>query len=68
MLVYSLDCRRSDRRALQAELIHALTDGPGVVVFEDAFSADVVDHASEAFFAIIEAQRAAGSRSGRPLR
>ena len=54
----------SDRRALQAELIHALTDGPGVVVFEGAYSADVVDRASAAFYAIIEAQRAAGSAAG----
>ena len=54
----------SDRRALQAELIRALTDGPGVVVFEDAFTADVVDRASDAFFAIIEAQRADGSAAG----
>ena len=57
-------CRPSDRRALQAELIRALTDGPGVVVFEGAFATDVVDRASEAFFAIIEAQRAAGSAAG----
>ena len=54
----------SDRQALQAELIHALTDGPGVVVFEDAFAADIVDRASDAFFAIIEAQRAQGSAAG----
>ena len=53
-----------DRRALQAELIHALTDGPGVVVFEGAYSADVIDRASEAFYAIIEAQRAEGSAAG----
>jgi ectoine hydroxylase-related dioxygenase (phytanoyl-CoA dioxygenase family) len=54
----------SDRRALQAELIHALTDGPGVVVFEDAFAADIVDRASDAFFAIIKAQRAEGTAAG----
>ena len=54
----------SDRRALQAELIHALTDGPGVVVFEDAFTPAVIDRASSAFYAIIEAQRAAGSAAG----
>ena len=54
----------SDRRALQAELIRALTDGPGVVVFEGAYSADVVDRASTAFYAIIEAQRTAGSAAG----
>jgi ectoine hydroxylase-related dioxygenase (phytanoyl-CoA dioxygenase family) len=35
-----------------------------VVIFEAAFSPDVVDRASEAFFAIIESQRAAGSAAG----
>jgi hypothetical protein len=30
----------ADRRALQSELIRALADGPGVVVFERAFDAD----------------------------
>lgn len=66
VLVYSApDVRRADdRRALQGELIRALSDGPGVVVFADAFSADVVDRASEAFFAIINAQRAAGQAAG----
>jgi ectoine hydroxylase-related dioxygenase (phytanoyl-CoA dioxygenase family) len=54
----------SDRRALQTELIRALMDGPGVVVFEGAFSADVIDRASDAFHAIIEAQRTAGSAAG----
>ena len=63
VLVYP-STRRADRQALQAELIHALTDGPGVVVFEDAFAADIVDRASDAFFAIIEAQRADGSAAG----
>jgi ectoine hydroxylase-related dioxygenase (phytanoyl-CoA dioxygenase family) len=53
-----------DRRALQAELMRALSDGPGVVVFENAFSADVVDRASAAFFAIIDEQHAAGSAAG----
>ncbi len=54
----------ADRRALQAELIRALMDGPGVVAFEDAFSHDVVDAASEAFTAIIDAQRAEGGVAG----
>jgi ectoine hydroxylase-related dioxygenase (phytanoyl-CoA dioxygenase family) len=53
-----------DRRALQSELIRALADGPGVVMFEQAFDADVVDRASEAFFAIIDTQRAAGLAAG----
>jgi ectoine hydroxylase-related dioxygenase (phytanoyl-CoA dioxygenase family) len=52
------------RRALQAELIGALTDGPGVVVLEGAFEADVVDTASAAFRELIEAQRAQGAAAG----
>jgi ectoine hydroxylase-related dioxygenase (phytanoyl-CoA dioxygenase family) len=65
VLVYSsATIGSADRRELQSELIRALADGPGVVVFEDAFSADVVDRASEAFFAIIDSQYAAGSAAG----
>jgi ectoine hydroxylase-related dioxygenase (phytanoyl-CoA dioxygenase family) len=66
VLVYSATAmaRAADRRALQAELIRALSDGPGVVVFTQAFAADVVDRASEAFFAIIDAQRAVGGAVG----
>jgi ectoine hydroxylase-related dioxygenase (phytanoyl-CoA dioxygenase family) len=55
---------RSDRRALQAELIHALADGPGVVVFESAVEPDVVDAASAAFTAIVDEQRAEGGAAG----
>ena len=65
VLVYSAQsAARADRRALQSELIHALADGPGVVVFTEAFDADIVDRASAAFFAIIEAQREAGVAVG----
>jgi ectoine hydroxylase-related dioxygenase (phytanoyl-CoA dioxygenase family) len=65
VLVYSADeTVRADRRALQAELIRALADGPGVIVFEGAFDAGVVDRASEAFTAIIEAQHADGAAAG----
>jgi ectoine hydroxylase-related dioxygenase (phytanoyl-CoA dioxygenase family) len=65
VLVYSAaTVATAERRALQSELIRALSDGPGVVVFEGAFDAGVVDRASEAFFAIIDAQRAAGSAAG----
>jgi ectoine hydroxylase-related dioxygenase (phytanoyl-CoA dioxygenase family) len=65
VLVYaSATVGDADRRALQSELIRALADGPGVVVFEGAFDAAVVDRASEAFFAIIDAQHAAGSAAG----
>ena len=58
----------SDRRALQAELIHALTDGPGVVVFEDAFAPDVVDRASERVLRHHRGAARGGLRGGRPLR
>jgi ectoine hydroxylase-related dioxygenase (phytanoyl-CoA dioxygenase family) len=65
VLVYSADAvATSNRRALHSELIHALADGPGVVVVEGAFSPDVVDRASAAFFDIIAAQRAAGTAAG----
>ena len=64
-LVYSpAAVEGADRHELQTELIHALSDGPGVVVFEGAFDDDVVDRASEAFAALIEAQRAAGGVAG----
>ena len=65
VLVYSsASVGSADRRTLQSELIRALADGPGVVVFEGAFPPSVVDRASEAFFAIIDAQHAAGSAAG----
>jgi len=65
VLVYSAaSVATADRRALQSELILALADGPGVVAFEGAFDAGVVDRASEAFFTIIDAQRAAGNAAG----
>jgi ectoine hydroxylase-related dioxygenase (phytanoyl-CoA dioxygenase family) len=65
VLIYSAtEATRADRRSLQAELIRALTDGPGVVVFEGAFGPDIVAEANEAFFALIHEQRAEGSASG----
>jgi ectoine hydroxylase-related dioxygenase (phytanoyl-CoA dioxygenase family) len=65
VLVYSADqMARVDRRALQAEVIRALADGPGVIVVEGAFDSAVVDRASAAFTAIIEAQRADGGAAG----
>jgi ectoine hydroxylase-related dioxygenase (phytanoyl-CoA dioxygenase family) len=65
VLVYSAQTvATADRRALQTELIHALADGPGVVVFEGAFDPVVVDRASAAFTALIEVQRAEGGAVG----
>lgn len=65
VLVYSTDTiAGADRRALQTELIRALADGPGVVVFEGALDHDVVDRASGAFAALIAEQRAHGTAAG----
>ena len=65
VLVYSAAAvPDTDRRALQAELIRALTDGPGVVVFEGAFEHEIVDRATAAFNEIIAAQRALGGAAG----
>ncbi|AQT79454.1 phytanoyl-CoA dioxygenase [Mycolicibacterium litorale] len=65
VLVYrGADLAGADRRRLQGELIAALTDGPGVVVFTGAFEAAVVDAASGAFDALIAAQRRSGAAAG----
>ena len=54
-----------DRRGLQEELVRALTDGPGVVVFRGAFpDHSVVDRATEVFDALIREQYAAGTTAG----
>jgi ectoine hydroxylase-related dioxygenase (phytanoyl-CoA dioxygenase family) len=53
------------RRELQAELVRALMDGPGLVVFKQAFpETSVVDLTTAAFERIIAAQRASGVQVG----
>ena len=53
------------RRAVSSELIRALRDGPGIVVFAGAFpDPAVVDAASAEFFAMIAGQHAAGGTAG----
>lgn len=66
VLVYDASALRSavtsaaGRDAVQAELVRALTDGPGVVAFAGAFAEPaVVDRATAAFDQIIAAERAA---------
>lgn len=54
----------ADRRVLQSELVRALTDGPGVVIFENAFDTGVIDRASAAFEQLIARQRAEGTAAG----
>lgn len=53
------------RDTVQAELVRALTDGPGLVVFEGAFAdLSVVDRATAVFTEMIVEQRASGATAG----
>jgi len=53
------------RREVQAELVRAFGDGPGIVVFKRAFAdLAVVDRATDVFNALIADQRAAGATAG----
>ncbi|GHI03285.1 phytanoyl-CoA dioxygenase [Streptomyces cellostaticus] len=53
------------RRDVQAELVRALTDGPGIVVFKGAFpDPAVVDRTTAVFDALIAEQRAFGAGAG----
>jgi ectoine hydroxylase-related dioxygenase (phytanoyl-CoA dioxygenase family) len=53
------------RAEVQAELMRALTDGPGIVVFTRAFTdLSTVDRATDAFLARIAAEKAAGVAAG----
>ncbi|MEV3910027.1 phytanoyl-CoA dioxygenase family protein [Streptomyces canus] len=54
-----------DRREVQEELVRALADGPGVVVFQGAFPDHaVVDRFTEVFDSLIREQYAAGTTAG----
>ncbi|MEU7472434.1 phytanoyl-CoA dioxygenase family protein [Streptomyces sp. NPDC044984] len=55
----------ADRRAVQAELVRALADGPGIVVIRGAFADPaVVDRTTAVFDALIAEQRASGGGAG----
>ncbi|NUT29035.1 MAG: phytanoyl-CoA dioxygenase, partial [Streptomyces sp.] len=67
VLVYDSDRLRKsdDPRAVRAELVRALTDGPGVVVFQGAFpDPGIVDRLSTVFDALIAEQHASGAHAG----
>lgn len=51
-------------RVLMSEIVGALSDGPGIVVFTHALDHDIVDRASIEFRAIIEAERATATTTG----
>ncbi|MFB6554182.1 phytanoyl-CoA dioxygenase family protein [Streptomyces sp. NPDC056405] len=62
--LYEADRLRDDRETA-AELVHALADGPGIVVIEGAFpDPSVVDRATAVFDALIAEQRASGTTAG----
>jgi ectoine hydroxylase-related dioxygenase (phytanoyl-CoA dioxygenase family) len=51
--------------AVRAELVHAMADGPGIVVVEGAWDDhDVVDRATEAFERLVADEKAAGGAHG----
>lgn len=57
--------RPETRRALLAEWVEAMTDGPGLVAMRGAFAdAAVVDAATDAFNAMIAEQHASGTGGG----
>lgn len=50
---------------VRAEIVHALTDGPGIVVLEGAWADhDVVDRATEGFEALVAAEKTFGVAGG----
>ncbi len=52
------------RRTLRAEIAHALSDGPGIVVFAGAFEADVLDPVTAVFEQIIGVEKERGGGGG----
>lgn len=53
------------RRDVQGELVRALRDGPGIVVFQQAFAdTSVVDGTTAVFEAVIAEQKARGAAAG----
>lgn len=62
VLIYPGDL--ADTPEVRSELARALMDGPGIVVFREAFARDVVDRATEVFTAMIAEQKAAGVAGG----
>ncbi|GGX34126.1 phytanoyl-CoA dioxygenase [Streptomyces malachitofuscus] len=66
VLLYDADrLALADRRAVQAELVRALSAGPGIVVVRGAFpDPAVVDRTTAVFDALIAEQRASGAGAG----
>ena len=55
---------QENRMVAESELYHALSAGPGVVVFRNSFDIQTVDEVSEVFSKIIAMEAASGSSAG----
>ena len=69
VVVYSATTLRAaiaagESRAVEQELCHAWTTGPGIVVIRGALERDVLDRVSTAYEEIVAAERAAGGERG----
>ena len=66
VLVYEGErLRKAEQRPVRAELVRALSDGPGIVVVRGAFpEPSVVDGLSAVFDALIAEQHASGTNAG----
>jgi ectoine hydroxylase-related dioxygenase (phytanoyl-CoA dioxygenase family) len=64
VLIYDSARLRPDLSLVATELVRALADGPGIVVFTGALDPGVVDRATREFEAIIAGQQAAGDGTG----
>ncbi|MFC9913332.1 phytanoyl-CoA dioxygenase family protein [Streptomyces sp. NPDC127197] len=65
VLVYESDRLPGSRRDLQAELVRALAEGPGIVIFRGAFpDPAIVDGITAVFDALIAEQHASGATAG----
>ena len=54
----------SARREIQAEIVAALMDGPGITVYRNAFAPEVIDRATAVCERVLAEQKAAGIASG----
>jgi ectoine hydroxylase-related dioxygenase (phytanoyl-CoA dioxygenase family) len=63
--VHDVVASPTGRKALLAEWVEAMTEGPGIVIFRGAFAdTAIIDEASRHFWAIIDEQRAADTGGG----
>lgn len=69
VVIYSASTLRADiaageQAAIEAELCHAWTEGPGIVVIQGALEREVLDRVSAAYEQIVAEEKAAGGERG----